>query len=166
MMDAANWIALTAAAVSVLAALFSSLQARQARRQADAAHGDIKPTFHIERLHERSSAENCRVVCRNYNRHALVMHEVRIHHPANIALVPNSSSVRDAIDSAVIEAAVERDDLCVIRPKTTLEGVAPGKDPAEYKFGLRVVGAARASSVSRMALQFSDIESGRIINVP
>lgn len=173
--DAGWWQALIAGGamiVSVGSALFASVQAKQARsqakqakRQADAAHGDIDPTFHIERLPAEIHSRNCCIVIRNFNRHALVVHEVRIQHPADVALIPYSGSIHGALEQANLEHALEHDDLFVTRPKTTLEGVMPGRDASDFRFEVLAKVATRTSAVSRWALQFSDIAAGRTIDM-
>ena len=102
------WIAGGAMAVSIGSAIFAAVsakqartQAEQARRQADAAHGEVDPTFHIERRQAGNDRIDCAMVCRNFNRHALAVHEVRIHHPADIVLIPEASSVHDAVANAI-----------------------------------------------------------------
>ncbi len=166
------WIAGGAAAVAIVAAVMSAYQAReagkqavQAKRQADAAHGEVDPTFHIERRQAEGERIDCAVVCRNFNRHALAVHEVRIHHPTDIVLIPEASTVRDAVANAISEMALDQDDLTVIKPRALLQGVMPGGEASEYRAPFRTAGAARISSENRHALQFYDVEAGRMIDL-
>lgn len=62
-----------AAGVSVIAACFSLSQARAARWQADAAHGDVAPTFHVERGESDGTPPWPFAICiNNFNRRAMV----------------------------------------------------------------------------------------------
>ena len=166
------WIAGVAAVVAIVAAVLSARQAReagkqavQAKRQADAAHGDVDPTFHLEQRRHAGRNDRCVVVCRNFNRHALTIHEVRIQHPADIAMIPDSDTVHEAVAHAIDAVELNRHDLSVLRPATTLTGVAPGRDPSESRFEFLIRGAASISEADRHAVQFYDIKEGRTVDL-
>lgn len=170
--EAQAWIAGGAAAVAIVAAVLSALQAReagkqadQAKRQADAAHGDVDPTFHIERLSDPDRSENCSVVVRNFNRHALALHEVRIQHATDIVLIPDSPTVHDAVRHAISRIELNRPDLSVVKPGTVLPGIGPGNDPSDYRFAFRATRSNHITGAGDYALQFSDIEKGETIEL-
>src|SRR5262245_29141676 len=71
-------IASIAAFISVAAAIYSSRQAAAAKRQADAAHGDVEPTFHAELHKDRTRPPwGFRLTINNYNRRPLRVDRVR-----------------------------------------------------------------------------------------
>ena len=78
-------------------------------------------------------------------------------------LIPVSPTIRDAAANAVVKLALDRHDLTVVKPKATLEGVGPGKDSSQYRFGFRSTGVAQISGAGKHATQCFAIKAGRTI---
>jgi len=136
-MDAANWISLAAAIISVLAAVFSFSQANAARRQAAAAHGELDPTFQITKTSNVGPPWRFDFVANNFNRRAIELRTIEISLPRhNIYL--SKEGLRDTIKSII--NSVKQPELKTFdftrSVGFTLAGVAPNSaEPARLNIG-------------------------------
>ena len=123
--DLSTDISIASAVIAVIAAIYAGRQARAAKRQADAAHGDVQPTFHYE-VHEDNGRLpwGFRLKVRNYNRRPLRIKGVRVR-------IPNGLTVWDADDSSpdtirkILEAAARPGGEATFKRDIILEGVSP-----------------------------------------
>jgi hypothetical protein len=114
-----------AALISIAAAIYSARQAAAAKRQADAAHGDVEPTFHLE-PHEDNGRPpwGFRIIANNYNRRPLRIVRVRVTDVPTDLLVwehdhADADRMRNIID-AVMRTGEATFDVGVV-----LGGIAP-----------------------------------------
>ena len=134
--DQINWpayVSIASAVVSVFAAIYAGRQARAAKRQADAAHGDVAPTFHTE-LHndDGQTPWGFRLHVRNYNRRPLRIKRVRISVPAGLVVWDENadeSPLRSLLGAAARSQAEEFFEI-----EKILDGVAPNASaPTGYQ---------------------------------
>lgn len=124
----AGWAAVAvssiAAIISVCAAFYAGIQASAAKRQADAAHGDIEPTFHCE-IHEDDGRApwGFRLIICNFNRHSLRLRAIDVAVPASLIVWRNDEYEPDRIRNT-IEAVVRR-GAASFEVNKVLSGVSP-----------------------------------------
>ena len=111
------------AVISVLAAIYASRQARAAKRQADAARGDVEPTFHYE-LHQDCGRPpwSFRLKIRNHNRRPIRIKRVRVRVPSDL-IVWDSNDSRPIRE--IIEAARRPESGAAFDLNLVMDGVSP-----------------------------------------
>lgn len=139
-------VATFAAAISVVAAIISGSQAKSAKRQADAAHGEVDPTFHIERHRSEGRAPwGFTLKSSNFNRKALTLCSIRITTSDEVILYENRPSQRETLRSIVRAGTNVGSSTSIDLTRSgnsTLPGVAPNSsNPStlthDFKFGFR-----------------------------
>src|SRR4051794_11023605 len=95
-----TWVAIGAAVISVIAAGVSVWQARSAKRQADAAHGEVEPTFHAEIFPDdgRPPWGFC-IMARNFNRRPLQILAARVKGSKGLIFYDRYAESRDRLGS-------------------------------------------------------------------
>jgi hypothetical protein len=132
-----NWsayVSLGSAVVAVVAAVYAANQARAAKRQADAAHGDVQPTFHTE-LHEDNGRPpwGFRLKVRNFNRRPLKIKRARIRIPDGLLIWESDDTDPDTI-RAILEAAARSQGEASFEIEQILDGVSPNAGaPTNYE---------------------------------
>jgi len=147
----ADWstvVAAISAIISVAAAVFASVQAKAAKRQAAAAHGEVQPTFHCE-LHEDNGRPpwGFRLKVRNFNRRPLRLKRVRVNIPPDL-IVWADDDKPDTIRE-ILRAATRRGGA-PFEIDTILEGVSPNvSSPTAYDHDFQVGPRGDASDERR-----------------
>jgi hypothetical protein len=123
--DLSTAISFASAVIAVIAAIYAARQARAAKRQADAAHGEVQPTFHYD-VHEDNGRPpwGFRLKIRNYNRRPLRVKEVRVRIPDDLTVWDPDDSGPDSIRK-ILEAAARPRGEASFKRDIVLEGVSP-----------------------------------------
>src|SRR5690348_14902722 len=121
------YVAIGAAVVSVIAAVVAIWQARSAKRQADAAHGEVAPTFHLRAFEDNGRPPwGFRLFVRNFNRKPLRLLRVRLSVPTDVIVWEEYDNSPDTVRK-IIEAVVRKKpaefDLSIYEA-SVLEGVS------------------------------------------
>ena len=129
----ATVVSVISAVVAVIAAIYARQQARAAKRQADAAHGDVAPTFHTQNHEDNGRPPwGFRLTARNFNRRPLRVEAVRIGAPDGLLVWDDANEDPDSV-RAIISAAL-RTGEAIIEIGKILEGVAPNAAaPTSYE---------------------------------
>ncbi|MFK5596162.1 hypothetical protein ACFZ8E_04035 [Methylobacterium sp. HMF5984] len=166
-MDASVWIAGVSAVVATGAACVSLWQAKeardqavQARRQADAAHGDVAPTFHVEPIRGVKEEWALCFVARNFNRHAVLVDTVTINFPDTFLLLKGTVETRTT--NQIVEGYVQpAKGVYRVRSKETLVGLAPGGEhAADLRFSISLRPATFEARMGGGALQTLSVQEG------
>lgn len=114
-----------AAVVSVIAAAYAARQAKEAKRQADAAHGEIDPTFHPKPVGEDAPPWRFQLCIRNFNRRPLRVETIRVSMPPGMVVwdVHRQGDTLGALDCAGSDLSGEPERWFSI--DYVLDGVAP-----------------------------------------
>ena len=124
------------AVISVVAAIYAGRQARAAKRQADAARGELEPTFHYE-LH--GDPWSFRLQIRNHNRRPIRIKRVRVRVPNDLIVWESHDSrpIRDIIKAARRLECGAAFDLNLVIDGVASYAALPTIYEHDFQFGLR-----------------------------
>src|SRR5262249_35807331 len=130
-------------------------QARAAKRQADAAHGDVAPTFHVEPHEDNGRAPwGFRLKVRNFNRRPLKVKRIRIRIPTGLIVWDAQDTDPDTI-RAIIKAAARNQGEVQFEIQQTLDGVSPNaSSPTAHDHDFHI-GLADGTTEERRTVQIN-----------
>lgn len=104
-MGVSDWIATTAAVIALFSMALAWLSTLQAKRQADAVLGEVKPTFGVYQAEyvKHSSQAALKFEILNHNRRALLVHELSFQYPDDVIVFSDHDDLTGVI-GAIIEA--------------------------------------------------------------
>lgn len=102
-LEISDYIAVGAAAISLVSVGFSFYSGKQAKRQADAVLGEVPPSFGAYQIprSEFTSQESVSIEVINHNRRALLIEEITLEYPSTVMLFADALDTRTVIGNII-----------------------------------------------------------------